>query len=135
VLHSRYFLIEPRKGTSTELSQSLDDDELELCCVPQVMSHEFGDELGWSTADMCLLVKLAYLAQALDIFQDESKRAQIFGSADISEAVFDRWWSIKPVEYLGKTIEFRQELRSFLKKLPPSDSLFVTQWLHEAVTK
>lgn len=54
------------------------------------MSHEFGDKSDWTTADICLVVKLAYLANTLDIFQDERKRAQTFGAADISEAVFDR---------------------------------------------
>jgi len=101
------------------------------------MSHEFADKSDWpmAEADMCLVVKLAYLAQALDIFQDESKRARIFGSADISEAVFDRWWSIKRVEYLGRTIDYSQDLGLFSKKLRPGASSLATQWLHEVIAK
>lgn len=135
MLHTRFFLIEPLGETPAVLAQSLDNDELLLCCVPQLMSHEFGDKAGWSTTDMFLVVKLAYLAQALDIFQDEWKRAQIFGSTDISEAVFDRWWSIKQIEYLGKTIEFNQELGSFSRDLRPGNSVMVTRWLQDATTK
>lgn len=135
MLHSKFFLIEPLSGTSAVLAQSLKDDELKLCCVPQLISHEFGDKSGWSTADMYLVVKLAYLAQALDIFPDEGKRAQIFGSSDISEAVFDRWWSIKQVEYLGRTIEFSQELGSFSRCLRTSDSAVLARWLQEMTTK
>lgn len=133
MLHSRFFLIEPLSGTSAELAQTLKDDELILWCTPQLMSHEFSDRSGWSTADICLVVKLAYLAQALDIFQDQGKRAQIFGSADISEIVFDRWWSIKQIEYLGRTIEFSQELRSFSEYLRPGDSMVPTQWLQQMI--
>lgn len=80
-------------------------------------------------------MKLAYLAQVLDIFQGEYKRAQIFGSADVSEEVFDRWWSIKPIEHLGRTNEFHQELRSFADSLRASNSPVVTNWLKHVLSK
>lgn len=135
MMHTKFFLIEPRGQAPADLAQLLTDDELLLCCAPQLMSHEIADKSGWTTADMCFVVKLAYLAQTLDIFRDEQKRAQIFGSADISEAVFDRWWSIKQIEYLGQTIEFSRELKSFSTKLRSSDSPVVKEWLQRMITK
>lgn len=129
MLHRKYFLIEPLSGTLADLGQSLTEEQLVLCNSPQLMSHEFADKAGWTTADVCLVVKLAYLAQTLDIFQNGRKRAQIFGTADISEAVFDRWWSITETEYLGQAIECAQELRSFSSNLNPGNSPVVTSWL------
>ena len=119
MLHSWFFLIEPRKEALAELARCLTEDELLLCCSPQLMSHEVDDKSDWTEASIRAVVKLAYLAQTLDIFQDENKRAHIFGLADISEAVFDRWWSLKQVEYLGRAIESSQELRSFSNGNPP----------------
>lgn len=133
MLHSRFFIIEPLSDTSAELVKHLTKEELLLCCSPQLMSHEFGDKSGWTTADICLVVKLAYLANTLDIFRDERKRVQIFGAADISEAVFDRWWSIKQVENLGRAIESSSELKSFSSKLCSGDSLVVTSWLQQVM--
>jgi hypothetical protein len=133
MLHSRFFLIEAQSRTSVELAQYLAKDALLLCCSPQLMSHEFGDKSGWTEQDMCLVVKLAYLAQTLDIFQEERERAYVFGAANISEAVFDRWWSIKPIEYLGRTVESSQELKLFACKLDPGDRPMVATWLRQVI--
>ena len=135
MLHSKFFLIEPLSAKTPELARFLTEDELLLCSSPSVIGHEFADKSDWTHADICLAVKLAYLAQVLDIFQDENKRAQIFGSANVSEDVFDRWWSIKPIEYLGRTKEFQQELRSFADSLRVSNSPVVTNWLKNVLSK
>lgn len=135
MLNSWFFLIEPRKETLAELAQCLTEDELSLCFSPQLMSHEFGDKSDWTEASIRAVVKLAYLAQTLDIFQDENKRAHIFGLADISEAVFDRWWSLKQVEYLGRAIESRQELRSFSSNLNPGDNPVVARWVQQVLAE
>jgi len=135
MLNSWFFLIEPRKETLAELAQCLTEDELLLCFSPQLMSHEFGEKSDWTEASIRAVVKLAYLAQTLDIFQDENKRAHIFGLADISEAVFDRWWSLKQVEYLGRAIESRQELRSFWSNLNPGDNPVVARWVQQVLAE
>lgn len=135
MLHNWFFLIEPLKETSAELAQRLTEDELLLCCSSQLMSHEFGDKSDWTEASIRAVVKLAYLAQTLDISQDENKRAHIFGSADISEAVFDRWWLLKQVEYLGQAIESSQELRSFSSNLQPGDNPVVARWVEKVLAK
>ena len=135
MLNSWFFLIEPRKETLAELAQCLTEDELLLCCSPQLMSHEVDDKSDWTEASIRAVVKLAYLAQTLDIFQDENKRAHIFGLADISEAVFDRWWSLKQVEYLGRAIESSQELRSFSNNLHPGDNPVVARWVQQVLTE
>jgi hypothetical protein len=135
MLNNWFFLIEPRKETSAELAQRLTEDELLLCCSSQVMSHEFGDKSAWTEASIRAVVKLAYLAQTLEIFQDENKRAHIFGLADISEAVFDRWWSLKQVEYLGRAVESSQELRSFSSNLQASENPVVARWLEQVLAE
>lgn len=133
MLHRRFFLIEPLNGTLAELGRSLTEDELVLCCSPQLMSHEFADKSGWTATDICLVVKLAFLAQTLDIFQNERKRAAVFDTADISESVFNRWWSIREIEYLGRTIECSQELRAFSSNVDPGNSLVVKNWLQQVM--
>jgi hypothetical protein len=135
MLHRWFFLIEPRKETSAELAQRLTEDELLLVCSSQLMSHESGDKSDWTEASIRAVVKLAYLAQTLDIFQDEKKRAHIFGLAEISEAVFDRWWLLKQVEYLGRAIESSQELRSFSSKLQAGDNPVVARWAEQVLAQ
>lgn len=129
MLHTLFFLIEPLSGTSAELAQHLTKDELVLSCSAQVISHEYRDGFGWTQKDICTVAKLAYLAQTLDIFNDEHMRARTFGTPEISEALFDRWWSLKHVEYLGRPIESSQELRSFSGNLHAGDSPVVAAWL------
>lgn len=133
--HHKYFLIEPLSTTPAQLVRFLSEDELVLCCSANLMSHEFADKSGWTNSDICHAVKLAYLAQTLDIFQDAHKRAQAFGSADISETVFDRWWSIKPIEYLGRTSECSHEMGLFADNISAANSPVVTSWLQQLMSE
>lgn len=134
MLHPKFFLIEPLSGSLAEWG-ALTEEELSLCGSSHLMSHELPDKSDWTLADACAVVKLAYLAQTLDIFQEESTRAHIFGSADISETVFDRWWSIREIEYLGRAIECSRELKLFSSHLSPGNSPLVTSWLRNATAK
>lgn len=129
MLHEAYFLIEPLSHTRAELARLLDDDVLALLCSPQSISHQYADKSGWSAADSSLVAKLACLAQMLDIFPDATKRVEIFGAAEISEAVFDRWWTIRPVEHLGRTTEYVEELKLFSDQLVTPDRPRVADWL------
>ena len=135
MLHDRFFLIEPLNETSAKLARFLSEDELALCCSPQSISHQVGDKSAWTEADVGLIVKLAYLVQTLDIFQDEDRRVRIFGQAAISESLFDRWWALKPITHLGRTTECSEELRSYRQELHVNENGIVRNWLQQVMAE
>ena len=79
-------------------------------------------------ADSQLVAKLTCLADMLGSFSDPIQRTEIFGSAEISEPLFDRWWSIRCIEHLGSTLDYGEELGYFSSQLRAPSNPRVVEW-------
>jgi hypothetical protein len=130
MLHRTYFLIEPRPGTREALTPHVEKELLSLLCAPQSISHEWADRSSWQPTDSELIVKLTCLADMLGSFPDATRRAEIFGSAEITEVVFDRWWSIRRIEHLGSTSDYGDAIAYFSDHLPRPARPLVAEWIH-----
>jgi hypothetical protein len=99
--------------------------------MPELMSDEQGGRSAWDSADHALKLKLLWLARIReysDLTQDEDAR-RILGSNEIAEHVFDRWWTIRELEFAGSASDFVDYMKPFADKARPSGSELVDEWL------
>src|SRR5262245_53151215 len=135
MLHTRYYLIEPRADAAARL-QGLDPGLVDLLLEPVLISNGEADRSWLGAEEHLLRVKLLYLARLREYqpFASDEDARTWFGSDRVSGNVFDKWWTIRRFGGLDHT---DAELLDFLKplkaKVLPTGNELVDQWLEKVL--
>lgn len=126
-----YFLIEPRPGAECELAERAGKVLSGFLLAPYLMTRCFKDRSAWRLFDIAIAIKLMYLAQLREygpLQSDEGARA-ILGSDRVSADLFDRWWTIRKLEFGGPTEDKQELLGLMLDKIEPTGNGVVDCWI------
>jgi hypothetical protein len=113
------YVIEALPALSVFLSARLSDEVLlGLLLQPRVLANREGGKTTWTEADNTTLVKLFFLASLHDYdttVTDEGFR-EVFETDQLTEDMFDRWWSIRRLEIDNDTDWYMPLLAGCLRR-------------------
>lgn len=129
------YLIEPRTDLAAWLHRRVKSDVTEELLKPVTYHTQEKEDAAWNEADRLLKAKLIFLhglrESVQPLLHGDADYAAVFGSTDILDAHFDRWWTIR-------RYEAHQELGDLARGLPytqepasPTGSTRVDEWLAE----
>jgi|GEM_PF-3600038 len=127
-----YYAINPRPEFADWLLERTDADMVELLTEPKLIEHdEFIGKTSWGPRENVLRVKILFLAGLRDLrpISDDAGCESILGSSEISEAMFDRWWTIQYLELECNVKEYLGELNRALDSVRPTGNPVVDEWL------
>ena len=130
--HTVYLLVEPTANAMREFPLS-DGQDADLLLERQLMSREYGDRSPWRKEEVSLVVKLVYLARMreYDPFSNDLDAKRIFGSDAISIQVFDRWWTLREVDFECPSEQMSDYLAAVAMKIQPTGNTVVDEWLNQ----
>jgi hypothetical protein len=130
--HTAYYLIEPNVDAFRQFSARIDSEYSGLVLEPWLTSRQYADLSAWHMVDLELAVKLLYLARLreYEFLSEDAKAIHALGSAAISEAVFDRWWTVRRLHLNeGSSEQMEAILGKMLEKVPATGNELVDEWL------
>jgi hypothetical protein len=131
---SGYYAINPRPEFADWLLKRTDADMVELLIEPKLVEHdEVIGKTSWRSRENILRVKILFLAGLRDLtpISDAAGCKSILGSSEISESLFDRWWTIQYLELECNVNEYLGELTRALDSVPPTGNPVVDGWLED----
>ncbi len=128
--HTRYFLIQPKEAAGAHFSSAVSGDLAALMLEPTLTSRDCGGRSAWCEPDIMLVVKLLYVASVreLDPLSSDAEAARVLGSASITAETFDRWWSIRGLNY-EPSEGMHDYLKAVLEKTAVTGNELVDTWL------
>lgn len=86
---------------------------------------------AWRLFDIAVAIKLMYLAQLREYgpLQSDEGAQTILGSNRVSVDLFDRWWTIRKLEFGGPTEDKQELLGLMLDKIEPTGNGVVDCWV------
>jgi hypothetical protein len=129
--HIGYYLIEPRPDAVAHFRDCGDQDFAEILLEPILISNAEADRSAWRAEDHVLRVKLLFLARIREYSpcaSDEDAR-KWFGSDRVSGEVFDRWWTIRGLEFEGSDSELADFLEPVKEKILPTGNSLLDEWV------
>lgn len=126
-----YFLIEPRPGSERELAERAGRVLSEFLLAPYLTTRCFADRSAWRLFDLAVAIKLIYVAQVRQYgpLQSDEGAQTILGSDRVSVELFDRWWTIRKLEFGGPTEEKQELLGLMLDKIEATGNGVVDCWI------
>jgi hypothetical protein len=131
MLHTHYYFIEPRPEAATRFRDRDHQDFADILLEPVLISDAAADRSGWRHEDHVLRVKLLYLARIREwppCASDEDAR-KWFGGDRVSGEVFDRWWTIRCLDFEGSDSELAEFLGPVKEKILPTGNSLVDEWV------
>jgi hypothetical protein len=110
-------------------------DRAKGCGASAVRKH-FADRSPWREPELTLAVKLLYLARLreYDPLSSDAEAERVLGSAVVSAEVFDRWWSIRRIEF-DTPEEMHDFLSRVVQKVPSTGNVTVDEWLRRVTSR
>lgn len=129
-----FYLIEARKALEESVNSNDVSDLPDLLLDPVMLSHEESDSL-WMAHDHAHLVKLLFLAQVKEYepLRDDSAFEDLFGSTELSQELFDRWWTIRRLQLDDNADTLVPLLKQFAHLVSPVKSELVNNWLDREI--
>ena len=128
-----FYQIEPRPEFADWLAQRVNPEVAEAVLKPVTYHSHEKDDPAWLESDRLLKVKLIFLNALRRYHQpplpNDAEFIAVFGSLQITEALFDKWWMIRRIEAkseLGSPAEF---LAYSTEPAAPTGSARVDEWL------
>ena len=117
--HIYYFNIEAANAALDAFPKLLEKDDAEILLEPVLTSRYGGGSLLRGSKYLATLVKLLYLARLREyIFLTASEDAvRILGSDAISTKVFDRWWTLREMQWEEPSEHWESYLRAVAEKI------------------
>jgi hypothetical protein len=134
MLHTWYYLIEPRPELAARLRERCDADFAEALLEPELFSNDEADRSSWRNADHVLLIKLLYLARIREYtpLASNADASRILDSDRISIDVFDQWWTIRRLTFEGSAHALRDYLRPPISgNIVRTGNALVDSWLKD----
>jgi hypothetical protein len=131
MLHTLYFLIEPREQSASHFQCVLPPEFATALCEPLLVSREFADKSPWRSNEAAIAVKLLHLASVreYELLATDHDALRVLGSGAVAEEVFDRFWSVRTVEFEGKSEHMEKNLSRLIAKVHLTGNLVVDEWL------
>jgi hypothetical protein len=128
MLGTYYFLIEPRADAREHFTKVVGEDA-DLLLDPLLLDPE-----AKGPDEVIPLAKLVFLARIreYDCFSSAENAVRVFGSDEISVDVFDRWWTIRDVEY---EFSFDEMIETFLSPIAAKINTHGNAHLTEALKR
>jgi hypothetical protein len=130
--HTQYYLIEPRPDAASRLRERGDPDFADILLEPVLISSTRGGRTIWQAEDHALRIKLLYLAAKREhpgpFASDEDARKWL-GSDQVSGAVFDQWWTVRPLVLEGSDRELLEFLKPVKERILPTGNSLVDEWV------
>ena len=129
-----FYLIEARKALEESVNSNDDSDLPHLLLDPVMLSHEESDS-HWTVHDHAHLVKLLFLAQVKEYepLRDDNAIEDLFGSTELSQELFDRWWTIRRLQLDDNADTLVPLLKQFAHHVSPVESELVNNWLDREI--
>jgi hypothetical protein len=134
--HTAYFLVEPTSDAQPQFVNAL-GGFASVLLETVLLSREFTDRSSWREAELTLAVKLLYLARLREYqpLSSDADAERALGSAAISAEVFDRWWSIRRIEFEGASEQMQGFLVRVMRNVPATGNATVDEWLQEMTSR
>jgi hypothetical protein len=128
-----YYLISAKPSLKRRLRRLGASAELATRSV--LVGNPEGGRSVWKPGDHATLVKIAFLVER---FRREGKSrsdtfAALFGSADLTPRLFDRWWTMERYEMATETPHLRPWLRDVRQHIPSTGNRHVDSWIEAAL--
>lgn len=126
-----FYLIEPRPNLAPHLVGRVEPDFAELLLEPVLLQNREGGVSDWNRESHCLQVKITFLSslkQYEPIETDESFAA-VFGSAKLSVALFDCWWSIRGFRVDDIVEHMQNWVKHSGRSIEPTGNPVTDQWI------
>ena len=131
--HTIYYLIEPNSVARREFSVRVEADAPELLLDSVLTSKDIGDRSRWRWEECELAVKLIFLARLREYepFREDSDAARILGSSEVSVELFDRWWTIRKLDYEDRSESLASHMKAVIHRVKPTKNEVVDKWVAE----
>lgn len=131
MIHTSYFLIEPKEVAQLAMPSRV-PEYASLLLDPLLTSRTYSDRSIWREGDLQLAVKLSFLAmlREYDFLRSPSASFAILGSEQLTEELFDQWWSIRTLHFEEASEQMEAYLAAVIDQTPPTKSQVVNDWLH-----
>jgi len=127
------YVIEPRAEFTAWLSGRVSPETADFLLEPVTYHSQEKDDSSWLESDRLLKAKLVFLAN-LDHdhrspFTTEGEFTALFGTASITEALFDRWWTIQRHQATREIGWPERSLAHSTEPASPTGSPRVDEWM------
>lgn len=128
--HTDFFLIEPNDAARSMFPAALGANAV-LLLEPALTSRSFPDRSLWRRPELELAVKLVFVAQMreYEFLSSDASAQLILGSAGVSADVFDRWWTIRRLEFEARSEELEEFLVAVADKVEATGNAVVDDWV------
>ncbi|MFO0646941.1 MAG: hypothetical protein U0326_11940 [Polyangiales bacterium] len=126
-----FYLIEPRPNLAHHLIGRVETDMAELLLEPVLLQNREGGVSDWDRESQCLRVKITFLSslRQYEPIETDEAFAAVFGSAKLSVALFDCWWSIRGFR-VDDTVEHMQNWVSRCgRSIEPTGNPVTDRWI------
>ena len=126
------YLIDPKPALCDRLGDCADRDLAEVLVEPVLIRNLEPDKLMWRREEHAVAVKLMFLSyvRELDPFARPCEFESLFGSSRLSTNLFDRWWTIRRLDYIDyDSEELCASLMTFLPIVDTTGNELVDNWI------
>jgi hypothetical protein len=128
-----FYLIEPRAELAAWLSGRVSADVAQVLLEPVTYHSEESDDATWLESDRLLKVKLVFLHALRHDGQaplpSDEEFAAIFGTVRVSQALFDKWWTVRRHQTSRELGRSEELLAYSTDPTAPTGSTRVDEWL------
>ena len=127
------YVIEPKPELVMLLRDKTNADFAGFMSDRTCFHSDEGGRTAWDATDYELRMKLVFLCTLLDhspLSEPESFRT-VFGNTPLSEALFDRWWTIERLEFDDDRSTLEKEHSNTIARLAPTSNELVNGWIGE----
>jgi hypothetical protein len=134
VEHTDFFLIEPNDAARSKFPVALGENSV-LLLEPALTSRSSPDRSPWRRPELELAVKLIFVAQMreYEFLSSDTSAQLILGSVGVSVDVFDRWWTIRRLEFEARSEELEDFLVAIADQVEATGNAVVDDWVKSLV--
>ncbi len=129
--YEAFYLVEPRPELAERLRDCVAPELADLLMEPLLYRRQENTGSNWLAAERLLQVKLLFLADLRQYtpLAEDAGFTRVFGSAQISMALFDRWWTARRFQVEEELETLEERLCSCKDRIEPTGSSKVDDWV------
>jgi hypothetical protein len=135
--HISYFYIEPTAEAQSIFPELAGAQGAELLLESKLTSRYWADRSPWGFDSVAKAVKLLHVAamREYDFLSRADDAQKVLGSDAISIQVFDRWWTLRELDFDEPSEHWECYLEARSEHVAPTGDPLVDQWVKERATR